>query len=226
MRPLWMEYPEDFMTFGIDTNYMFGDNILIASSYQVIERTKVYLPPADEWYNFYNSQYQEASDQVLDIFLEQEEIGIYVKAGSIVPRKYTRRMSALDTLQDNYLLDIFLSKKTPSKKCIGSLYFDDGESFDYRTSEGYSLVEIVFENDSLSINLLKSNYKKGQSFVVDQINIFGCDRTPTYVSFLSSIQDSFGQEPNMVYDETSKQIEISNFRIHLLEHHNEGAPIM
>ena len=44
MRPLWMDYPDDFTTFGIDTNYMFGDNFLIASSYQILERTKVYLP--------------------------------------------------------------------------------------------------------------------------------------------------------------------------------------
>jgi alpha-glucosidase (family GH31 glycosyl hydrolase) len=33
MRPLWLEYPKDEMTNGIDTNYMFGDAFLIAATY-------------------------------------------------------------------------------------------------------------------------------------------------------------------------------------------------
>lgn len=32
MRPMLMEYPSDLMTLGIDTNYMFGDSILVAAT--------------------------------------------------------------------------------------------------------------------------------------------------------------------------------------------------
>ena len=55
MRPLWMEYPTDFITFGIDTNYMFGDSIMVAATYPKLDRAKVYLPPEDDWYDFYTS---------------------------------------------------------------------------------------------------------------------------------------------------------------------------
>jgi alpha 1,3-glucosidase len=33
MRPLWMEFPEDMATFGIDTNYMFGESFFVAATY-------------------------------------------------------------------------------------------------------------------------------------------------------------------------------------------------
>lgn len=138
----------------------------------------MYLPEASEWYSFYNSEYQEPGDSVKDIYIEQEEIGIYVKAGSIIPRKYVRRMSALETLKDNYLLDIFLPRN--GGRCTGHLYFDDGESLEYRTI--YSLVEIVFEDYSLSIKVHHDTYREGQSFVVDEINVFGVDREPSFVS--------------------------------------------
>ena len=41
--------------------------------------------------------------------MEPEEIGVYLRAGSIIVRKYIRRMSALETLQDDYMLDIYLT---------------------------------------------------------------------------------------------------------------------
>lgn len=116
------------------------------------------MPASSEWYNFYNSEYQEPGDSVKDIYIEQEEIGIYVKAGAIIPRKYVRRMSALETLKDNYLLDVFLPRQGGGR-CKGSLYFDDGESLEYRSV--YSLVEMVFEDWALSINLLHDTYIEG-----------------------------------------------------------------
>jgi alpha-D-xyloside xylohydrolase len=56
MRPLWLEYPKDEMTNGIDTNYMFGDAFLIAATYPQLDEAKVYLPPDSDWFNFFNSK--------------------------------------------------------------------------------------------------------------------------------------------------------------------------
>jgi alpha-glucosidase (family GH31 glycosyl hydrolase) len=38
MRPLWMEFPEDRMTFYANTNYMFGDAFLIAATFPILEK--------------------------------------------------------------------------------------------------------------------------------------------------------------------------------------------
>lgn len=60
--------------------------------------------------------------------MEQEEIGVYVRAGSIIARKYTRRLSILQTLQDNYMIDIYPTLDE-ARTAKGTLYLDDGESF-------------------------------------------------------------------------------------------------
>ena len=62
--------------------------------------------------------------------MEPDEIGVYVKAGSIIARKYTRKMSALQTLQDNYMLDIYLTLND-KMQAKGILYIDDGETFNH-----------------------------------------------------------------------------------------------
>jgi intein-encoded DNA endonuclease-like protein len=49
------------------------------------------------------------TNNVRTVKMEAEEIGVYLRAGSIIARKYIRRMSALETLQDDYMLDIYLT---------------------------------------------------------------------------------------------------------------------
>jgi alpha-glucosidase (family GH31 glycosyl hydrolase) len=95
MRPLFMEFPEDQTTFGIDTNYMFGEAFLIGATYPHLTQAKIYLPTSADWYNFYTSERMIPTNNVRTVKMEPEEIGVYIKAGSIIARKYTRRLSAL-----------------------------------------------------------------------------------------------------------------------------------
>jgi len=64
IRPMWYEFPNDRMTFGLDTQFMFGDSMLVApktgepttnnivfhAPYTVI----VYLPYGHNWYYFWS----------------------------------------------------------------------------------------------------------------------------------------------------------------------------
>jgi len=67
------------------------------------------LPPSADWYNFYTSERMIPTNNVRTVKMEPEEIGVYLRAGSIIARKYIRRMSALETLQDDFMLDIYLT---------------------------------------------------------------------------------------------------------------------
>ena len=149
-----------------------------------------------------------------------------MKAGSIIARKYTRRLSAMQTLNDNYLLDIFVPKNNGKTKSTGMLYFDDGESFDSTSKDKYSLVEIIFEDGNLSLNVIKSNYISGQSFTIDEINLFGVERVPLRASIEYPSISSNGREVTMMFDEAAKQIEIRDLNIHMLNDANNGAPIL
>ncbi len=64
MRPLFMEFPSDVNSFGIDTNYMFGDSFFVASVYNDLSRGKAYLPPSEDWYNFFSSLVGSPSEKI------------------------------------------------------------------------------------------------------------------------------------------------------------------
>lgn len=64
MRPLWMMYPEDNNTLGIDTNYLFGDSYLVAATTPQLDKIKYYLPLKDDWYNFFSSKLMNKSDEI------------------------------------------------------------------------------------------------------------------------------------------------------------------
>jgi alpha-glucosidase (family GH31 glycosyl hydrolase) len=125
-----MEFPRDQTTYGIDTNYMLGDSFLIGATYPHLTQAKIYLPPSADWYNFYTSEKMIPTNNVRTVKMEPEEIGVYIRAGSIIARKYIRRMSALETLMDNYMLDIYITEDQQAK---GDLYLDDGYTFNHIT---------------------------------------------------------------------------------------------
>ena len=70
MRPLWMEFPADAITFGIDTNYMFGNSILVCATYPSLDYARIYLSPTVDWYDFYTSEIQNKSSEVRTISRE------------------------------------------------------------------------------------------------------------------------------------------------------------
>lgn len=55
MRPLWIEFPKDANTFGIQDQYLIGEGLLV---HPVVDKgatsVQVYLPKG-VWYDFYNS---------------------------------------------------------------------------------------------------------------------------------------------------------------------------
>ncbi|TNV84430.1 hypothetical protein FGO68_gene16765 [Halteria grandinella] len=218
MRPLWMDFPGEFKTFGIDTNYMFGDCFFIAATYPQITDLRFYLPPSTDWYNFYTSEVQQVSNEARFIQVEQEEIGVFIKAGSIVPRKYMRRLSALSAKKDNYLLDIYPELRGDLVgQAQGYLYLDDGETFNHIKKKEYTLVEFNFDQDTLFFKVLNAQYTSGESFIVDEVNIFGLNQRPSQVRILSKTFVKDGKNVTFKYSQEEKRLEIIDLHLHLIE---------
>jgi alpha-glucosidase (family GH31 glycosyl hydrolase) len=85
MRPLFFDFPDDWQTYYINNEYMFGDNILVAP---VIEKdatsVSVYLPKEKKWYNF-NTNRKMPGGIEYDIPVNINDIPIFIKAGSFIP---------------------------------------------------------------------------------------------------------------------------------------------
>lgn len=127
-----MEFPSDKNTFGIDTNFLLGDSLYVASVFNELDKAVAYLPPSTDWYNFFTGEVQEPSSSFREYYLALEEMVVFVKAGSIIPRKHIKRLSALKALNDNYSLEIYPTLREEGHKATGFLFLDDGETYNYK----------------------------------------------------------------------------------------------
>ena len=97
--------------------------------------------------------------------------GFFIKAGSIIPKKFIKRLSAIKTMNDSYLLEIYPSNI--KNEASGHLYIDDGETFNHINKKEYNLVEFKYNKDnSLEINIIHNNYERETPFFIDAISIF------------------------------------------------------
>ncbi|TNV84333.1 hypothetical protein FGO68_gene5628 [Halteria grandinella] len=152
MRPLWFEFPQDRDTFDISEIFMWGSSILVAPKVnqplnEGLWETQVYLPPQIGWYN-YQSKLKATQLGHFKSALEDSDIEIYIKEGSIIPIKlHEGRLSLLEAKDDPIRLEIYLD---PHGYAKGTLYLDDGSSFNYKESDQFTLVTFVYSHNKLS----------------------------------------------------------------------------
>jgi alpha-glucosidase (family GH31 glycosyl hydrolase) len=78
-----------------------------------------------------------------NLLLENLEIALFVRAGSIIPIKLHRNAQALlRTLRMPLRLDVYLSGD--GSHAEGLLYLDDGESFRYATKNEKALIKYTY----------------------------------------------------------------------------------
>lgn len=125
MRPLWLEYPNDVATYGVDNAYLLGRDLLVAPRLVPgAARYRVVLPAAD-WYD------TETLDLVSGGAHEVEakagdSVRLFARAGAIIPEAPVVP-STRESPHGPLTLTVW-----PGQDCSGSLYVDDGESFAYQ----------------------------------------------------------------------------------------------
>ena len=154
---------------------MFGSDFLIAATYPDPTKVEVYLPKDDNWYDFYNGKLMDDTNDKHVLSVDIDKIGIFVKAGSIIPRKYMKRLSALQTLRDPFLLEIYPT--VLSNTATGNLYLDDGLTTSTVSS---SLIFEYLADNSLELHIAHFEYNE-QPMVIDSVNIYNRVSKPTKV---------------------------------------------
>jgi alpha-glucosidase len=153
IRPLFLEFPHaaaDEHPLDLDASgeFMFGDSILVAASPspEEVAPYEVHLPPGI-WYDYWTGEKLDrrtsAGARDLEIRDPTDAVGksalkplmvdpgpadlpVYVRAGSIVPRNPLVQ-STNETPQGALTLRVF-----PGDDCHGTIYQDDGKTFDFR----------------------------------------------------------------------------------------------
>eukprot|EP00842_Homolaphlyctis_polyrhiza_P006207 jgi/Hompol1/6588/HPOL_000454-RA len=149
MRPMMYEFPQDEATFAMDDQFLLGSAILV-KPVVAIDQTSVdvYLPKASVWYE-YETFNRVTADAAAILKYNTESLAtvpIFLRGGSIVPRRDRVRRSSAMMRADPYTLVVALDKNGAA---AGSLYVDDGATFAFQDGE-YIYTTFTFENGRLT----------------------------------------------------------------------------
>lgn len=125
MRPLFFEEPDNFKTYFIDNQYLWGDDMLVCPVLEPNQtQMKVYLPKGSNWFlEAQNKMYNGGQEIWLNLDYFKDDIPVFYREGAFIPK------ANLVQSTDNYnlkTLDLthILPKTNTTNKSY--LYHDDG----------------------------------------------------------------------------------------------------
>lgn len=132
MRPMVLEFPSDTETYGLDEQFMFGEEILVAPVVKKSARTKNLYLPEGLWIDFNDKKTEYTGEQWLTVDAPLSCIPMFVRKGSIIPRmpvmNYTRE-------QEVYPVTFEIFPAIEGEAAKFELYEDDGEDLGYLRGE-------------------------------------------------------------------------------------------
>ena len=176
---MMQEFPDNEGTFGMDDQFMLGSALVIKPvSGAGVTEVSTFLPnETKDWYD-YDTMSKITVDKSTQLAVQETPIDlipVYIRGGSIIARKDRLHRSSVAMKADPFTLVVALSDGEAS----GSLYVDDGHSFEYEKGS-YLQVKFEFKSNVLSSKTveLESNPMKPQdSFNTrfERIIILGLD---------------------------------------------------
>lgn len=129
MRPLWMEYPDQPALFDIDDQWLVGKDLLVKPVTAAgASSLDVHFPARTTWYDVVTYETVKGTGAKQGVSAPLNKIPVYQRGGSILPRQMRPRRSSVQMAADPYTLVVALDEQG---KASGSLYLDDGNTFDY-----------------------------------------------------------------------------------------------
>ena len=177
MRPLFFEFPDTPRAYDIETQYMVGDALLVAPITKPRAVTwKVYLPPTCRWYNVETGMRVNSKRPIVELDVTLKTVPVFQRGGTIVPTLQRIRRSSAVMLHDPYTLTIALDDHGSAK---GSLYIDDGKSFDYRDGH-FNYIQFSFSKNTLTAVNENNNFQT--TAWLERVVVLGFKKEPKSVS--------------------------------------------
>ncbi|WP_323993224.1 TIM-barrel domain-containing protein [Nguyenibacter sp. L1] len=212
MRPLFMEFPHTLidnapMDLSADSEFMWGRSLLVApaSTPESPAAYDVTLPPG-AWYDYWTGKKLSNlktltlwgtagsiikpkddganSPHVLTVNPRLDELPVFVRAGSIIPRQNLVQ-STDETPSGPLELDVY-----PGPDCEGTVYSDDGHSMAFRKGS-YSRVNFTCslgENGVFSLAIAKQEGSMAPWWKSIAVTIHGIQGHPTHAIFNSHVE--------------------------------------
>jgi alpha-glucosidase len=158
MRAMVMAFPDDKETANLDSQFMFGSDLLVVPVVESDAQTvKVYLPEG-EWISFNDPFSSFKGNQWIEYPVTLQTIPVFVRAGAVIPM-----MPVQQYIHEKPNAPVWF---TVFAKANGNssveLYEDDGETNDYKKNI-YSTtgVKCSFKNGDITFSLEKKDFNGG-----------------------------------------------------------------
>jgi len=160
LRPIWFDQPQISETSNMSEQerFMVGDGLMVVP---ILEANRSSIKGVlkgleGRWYDYYTKK-EVFGDEEIKTGLER--IGCFVKGGNVIPtfdiRTYVK--SSQDGKESNIVLNIAVDGEENAK---GKMYFDDGETFNYKKGS-FTRKIVAFEKNTLTWK----NDQEGGDFV-------------------------------------------------------------
>jgi alpha-glucosidase len=127
MRPIWLEEPDGVPSADENRVFFFGPDLLVEPKLdEMLDPQDVVVPPGT-WYDYWTGERRQPGHEKIRADLGQ--LVVLVRGGAIVPHQPLVQSTA-EVPQGPLELRVY-----PGPDCRGSLYMDDGATFDYRKGE-------------------------------------------------------------------------------------------
>ncbi|XP_072385284.1 lysosomal alpha-glucosidase-like isoform X1 [Diabrotica undecimpunctata] len=144
-RPLFFEFPQDKNTYGIDTHFLWGSDLLIVPVLKENDvKVSAYIPKGN-WYNFYTLDGFYSKGENFTLNAPLDTIPLLVRGGAIVPLQKPKNTTT-DSRKSKLELLIANDER---KSASGDLYWDDGDSLNSYKEKQYSSLMFELEENTL-----------------------------------------------------------------------------
>ncbi|MHA2357467.1 MAG: glycoside hydrolase family 31 protein [Candidatus Heimdallarchaeaceae archaeon] len=159
LKAMWIDYPKDPIVYHekwSETQYLFGDNLLIAPVLDNMRRSREVYLPKGTWYSLEGEKFEGGS--IYEISAPLDYLPVFVKAGSIIP--YIEE--EIQFTEEIYTNKISLRVYPDGSNAKGFIYLDDGNSLNFEKGD-YEIVHIdgeVKASDTWYFNIHREGKKK------------------------------------------------------------------
>uniref|UniRef100_A0AC35TZI0 Cadherin domain-containing protein n=1 Tax=Rhabditophanes sp. KR3021 TaxID=114890 RepID=A0AC35TZI0_9BILA len=184
VRPLWSEFPEDESAFDEEKEFLLGNALLVRPVTEPgVSAVSLYLPGKKEiWYEW-DSHSMRPSPGAIYMDTPITKIPLLQRGGTIIPtRSRIRRSSKL--MKDDPIT-LYIAADYAGNHANGSVYLDDGETYEYKTGEylywGFEYKKVSSHLYAISSKNLDKKGVYESEVYVEKIVIRGVRYFPTAV---------------------------------------------
>jgi alpha-glucosidase len=124
MRPLLLEYPDDWSAVDKNDEYLFGDDLLVAPITKDYDISREVYLPRGVWYDYW-TDLRYTGPANIQVAAPMERIPLFVRGGAVIPSQQDMQYTDQAPI-DPLTFDVY-----PEGTSSRQYYEDDGISFDY-----------------------------------------------------------------------------------------------